>query len=459
MDKPDAVQSSSYVVLGVKERVGYGFGDFASNLSFGFISLFLLFFYTDIYGLTATEASMVFVISRIIDAGFNILTGYFVDKTNTRFGKLRPYLLFGAVPLGILAVLCFYGYDTNHKFYYALISYTVYCLAYTTVNTPYSALTNMITQHEGSRASLSVYRFAFAMLAYLVVSTQAERLIGLFTEPKEGYVFAACVFSGLATLFFLACFKMTKERVTLADDAVPPTIGQMAKAIYTNGPLVNLSMFTIFFYIVYILWMAIAIYFIKYVMKDEPFTPTFFSIQTAAYIAGTVICEKLIPLFGKKGLTLLALVVGALALGIQYFLVDRGHVAIMLCIVVFNLALAAGFVTMWSMIADTVEYAEWKTEVRTEGAIYGFFNFVTKIAMAIGGGLSGLVLQHWGYSAENITDTAVHGINIGMTVIPAVMMLLGFVFVLFYKLDEKTYVDIVKQIAARKETTQAQKPA
>jgi GPH family glycoside/pentoside/hexuronide:cation symporter len=446
-----AIHSKSYVVLGVKEKIGYGFGDLASNFSFGFVSLFLLYFYTDIYGISGIEASLIFVIARVVDAVFNIIIGYLVDKTHTRYGKLRPYLLFGAVPLGILSVLCFTAVDTDLKFYYALITYTIYCLAYTTVNTPYSAMTNMITQHEGSRASLSVYRFVFAIIGYLIVSTSAETLIAQFTVPKQGYIFAVSCFSLLATFFFLACFGMTKERVVVETAEARPTVKEMVKAIYSNTPLINLSMFTVFFYIAYIVWMAIAFYFIKYIIKDENFTATFFLIQSAAYIGGTVLSEKLIAKFGKKSLTIYALLLGAAGCTTQYFFAGDNLYFIMTCICIYSIALGMGFVTMWSMIADTVEFAEWKTGNRAEGAIYGFFNFITKIAMAIGGGLAGLLLDLYGYSAENVTERAVDGINMMMTLLPASMFVLGIIFVLLYKLDEKTYRSIISEIELRKQ--------
>ncbi|MFV0549517.1 MAG: MFS transporter [Limnobaculum xujianqingii] len=451
MKEADSVNSTSYVMLGVKEKIAYGFGDLASNLSFGFVSLFLLYFYTDIYGITAAQASLIFVVARVIDAGFNILIGYLVDKTNTRFGKLRPYLLFGSIPLGFLTVLCFTAVESDMKFYYALITYTVYCMAYTAVNTPYSAMTNMMTQHEGSRASLSVYRFVFAMVGYLIVSTNAEYLISLFTVPREGYIFAVSCFALLATFFFLACFGMTKERVVIEKDVTLPTLREMGRAIYCNTPLLNLSMFTVVVYIAYTLWMAIAIYFIKYILRDESFTASFFAIQTVAYIVGTILCEKLVALMGKKQLTLAAMLFGAIALIIQYFFVQGSLALTMACIFVYSMGMGIAFVTMWSMVADTVEFAEWKIETRAEGAIYGFFNFVTKIAMAIGGGLAGLLLDYSDYSAANITESALNGINIMMTLVPAAMFVLGFMFILFYRLDEKTYVNIVKQIELRKQ--------
>jgi GPH family glycoside/pentoside/hexuronide:cation symporter len=450
--KTAEIASDSYVKVSVREKIGYGFGDLASNLSFGFVSLFLLFFYTNIYGITAVQASLIFVIARVLDALFNIFVGYFIDKTHTRYGKLRPYLLFGAVPLGILTVLCFSTFDTELKFYYALISYTVYCLAYTAVNTPYSAMTNMLTQHEGSRASLSVYRFVLAIVGYLVVSTSADLLISQFTDQKMGYVFAVSCFSLLATFFFLACFGMTKERVKNLPDQKPPTLREMITAVSGNLPLINLSAFTVFFYIAYTVWMAIAIYFIKYTLGDEAFTAKFFAIQSAAYVAGTVISGKLIDMMGKKKMVQFGLLIGILGMLFQYFLAGSNGYLIMTGVCLFSITLGMGFVAMWSMIADTVEYAEWKQGVRTEGAIYGFFNFITKIAMAIGGGCAGMMLDYFNYSSDHISASALNGINLMMTLFPGLMFALGMVFIFFYTLDEHTYRNIIKEIELRKIT-------
>lgn len=444
------IASDSYINVSVREKIGYGFGDLASNLSFGFVSLFLLFFYTNIYGISAVQASLVFVIARIIDAIFNIVVGYLIDKTQTRYGKLRPWLLFGAVPLGILSILCFTPIVSEYRFWYALISYTLYCLAYTAVNTPYSAMTNMMTQHEGSRASLSVYRFVLAIVGYLLVSTGADWLISQFTDQRMGYVFAVSCFSLLATFFFLACFGMTRERVVSLPDQKPPTLKEMIAAVSGNLPLINLSLFTVFFYIAYTLWMAIAIYFIKYSLGDIAFTAKFFAIQSAAYVAGTVISEKLISMMGKKKMVQLGLLTGITGVMFQYFLAGDNLCLIMTGVCLFSVTLGMGFVAMWSMIADTVEFAEWKHGVRTEGAIYGFFNFITKIAMAIGGGLAGLMLDYFDYASDAISAGALNGINLMMTLVPGLMFALGMVFIFFYTLDENTYRQIIKDIELRK---------
>lgn len=444
--------SKSYVVIGVKEKIGYGFGDFASNLSFGFVSLFLLFFYTDIFGITAVQASLIFVIARVVDAIFNILIGFAIDKTHSRYGKLRPWILYGSIPLGFLTVLCFTPLGGEAKFYFALFSYTLYCLAYTAVNTPYSALTNRLTQHEASRSSLSVYRFVLAIVGYLIVSTTADMLISPFSDKQLGYVFAVSCFALLATFLFLACFGMTKERVGEEEECQAPTLREMLRAVIGNAPLINLSLFTVFFYIAYTVWMAIAVYFIKYIIGQEGFTATFFMIQSAAYIAGTVFSEKIIALMGKKKMALLGLGIGILGLLMQYFIAGQNIWLIMTGVCLYSITLGMGFVAMWSMIADTVEHAEWHHGVRTEGAIYGFFNFITKIAMAIGGGCAGWLLDVYDYDAGNVTASSINGINVMMTLFPGAMFAVSALFVVFYSLDENTYRDIVQKISQRKQS-------
>lgn len=212
------IQSSSSVKLGRKEKVGYALGDLASNFSYGFVSLFLLYFYTDIYGLTAAQASLIFLIARTIDANYNLLIGYVIDKTKTKHGKLRPYLLYGAVPLGALTVACFTAVESDFKFWFALCSYTIYCLAYTTVNTPYSAMTNMLTQDSDSRIGLSIYRFIAAMLGFfycLSFSRSAGRF--LLRTKRRLYVYRRyfCHHCYLVVLNLLQFHKGTRRNSRL----------------------------------------------------------------------------------------------------------------------------------------------------------------------------------------------------------------------------------------------------
>lgn len=451
MTPPKILDSSARI--GVVEKIGYGLGDFASNLSFGFVSLFMLFFFTNVYGISATDAALIFAIARVADGIYNLFIGYIIDITNSRFGKMRPFILFGAVPLGVLTVLCFTHVTDSEtsKFLYALISYTAYCFAYTTVNTPYSGLNNCITQDASSRGSLSAYRLAFAYIGYLCVSTSANVIIAQFASTEEGYFFAATIFALLATLLFFACFALTHERVHYELSAAERKVSwaDIKKSIFLNGPLVQLSLFTIFFYIVYTLWMAIAVYYVTYVMENEGFIVTFFAIQSGAAIVGALIADPLVQKLDKKPATYIALGLGVAACLLQY-VVDPHHTAlVMICVAGINCALSIGFVTMWAMVADTVEYAQYQHYVRKEGIIYGFFNFITKVAMAIGGAMAGIALELTHYDANNITAEAVSGINLLMTVVCAALFVLSAIFIYFYAIDRTKYHEIIAALQVR----------
>lgn len=200
------------------EKLAYGLGDFASNLSFTYTSLFLMAFYADAYGLSLAQASSILIIARCLDALFNLAMGCLIDRTRSRYGKLRPYLLWGSLPLGVMTVLNFYVFECSFKFEIALLTYTLYCLIYTFVNTPYAAMTNRLTQHEQSRASLSVYRFVFAFAGYFVVATWSDSLLRLMPGGNNSFAYVVAIFALLATLCFWGCFAGTRERVSITHE-------------------------------------------------------------------------------------------------------------------------------------------------------------------------------------------------------------------------------------------------
>lgn len=187
--KENSVINQNMVKLRVKEKVAFGFGDFSSNLFYAVISYFLLYFYTDINGLSATSASLIFVIARVLDAVFNLLIGFFIDRTKSKYGKLRPYLLYGSIPLSIISIMCFWApnLSANGKFIYALVTYTLFSLSYTLVNTPYSALPTVMTKDSNERSILTSYRMVFAMLGGLAVTTFYGPLTTQFILNQVGY--------------------------------------------------------------------------------------------------------------------------------------------------------------------------------------------------------------------------------------------------------------------------------
>ena len=446
--------NASNVRIGVLEKVGFGLGDFASNLTFGFINLFLLFFFTNVYGLGAADTALIFMFARVIDGLYNLILGHLIDLTHTRFGKLRPYILFGAIPVGVLAILCFTNFSLSGdaKFYYALCTYTCYCLLYTTVNTPYSGLNNIITQDAESRSLLSSYRLAFAYTGYLCVSTCASLILTQFTSAEEGFFYAITLFAVIATALFFGCFALTHERVQteLSPEDRKLKFSDIRDAIFKNWPLLLLSFYTLALYQVFTLWMSVAFYYLYYVMAAPAFASVFFLIQSLTSIVSAIMAGPLLRNFDKKQTILMAMTLGVGAALCQYFFIDpQNKLAVMICVIGINAALTIGLVAMWAMLADTVEYAQFKFGVRKEGLIYGFFNCITRVAMAIGGALAAMALALTNYDPNNLTPESIAGINILMTVACAGFFALAAVLIAFYPIDRHFYSHMIATLQER----------
>lgn len=446
--------NASNVRIGILEKVGFGLGDFASNLTFGFINLFLLFFFTNVYGLGAADAALIFMLARVLDGVYNLILGQLIDLTHTRFGKLRPYILFGAIPVGVLAILCFtnFSLSSEAKFYYALCSYTGYCLIYSTVNTPYSGLNTIITQDAASRSSLSAYRLSFAYTGYLLVSTSASLIIAQFDSAEDGYFYAIAIFAILAIILFFGCFALTHERVQkeLSPEDRKLKLSDIKNVIFKNGPLLQLSLFTLALYQVYTMWMSIAIYYLNYVMAAPEFISVFFLIQALTAIISAIVADPLLRALDKKPTIFMAMTLGVAAALCQYFFIDpQNKVAVMICVIGINAALTIGLVAMWAMLADTVEYAQFKFGIRKEGLIYGFFNCITRVAMAIGGALAAMALALTHYDANNVTPEAIAGINILMTLACAGFFALAALLIAFYPINRSFYQQMITTLQER----------
>lgn len=433
---------SMNVQLSFKEKLSYGVGDGACNISLGLVTLFLLYFYTDIYGLTAAQGGTIFLVGRIVEAVFNLFLGYKIDTYQTEKDKFKPFIFYGAIPLGLITVALFYNFSSDYKFTFALFSYCLYCVLFTIIQTPYTALNNVMTQHEESRTSLSVYRFMCASGGYLLVSYFTETIVSQFDEG--GYFYAAIFYSIIATVLLYICQGNVNERVKEAQPQ-KSSLREQIDIVKSNHPLQLLSAYTGLVYVVYILWFALAVYYINYVMNEPEFVSTFFLVQICAYVVGTLISGALSERFGRKPVIQISLLLSGLVLCLQYIYTESFFI-VMVSVVVFQICLAINFVLMWAMAADTIEYSEWKSKKRNEGIIYGYYNFIVRVAMGIGGAIAGFVLNYFEYNPTDVTDVAVSGINFSFTVLPSILMVLSMMFVFLYPIDEKTYKTIVAEI-------------
>lgn len=436
--------------IGITEKIGYASGDLASNLIYQTTSIYLLFFYTNIYGISAGAAATMFLVVRIFDAINDPIIGTLVDRTNTRFGRFRPYLLFWALPFAGLAFLCFTTPDFTEggKLIYAYLTYVGLSVVYTFVNVPYAALTPAITDDNDQIVSLTSVRMLFANLGGVIVAYFVPFLsnyFGEFTSPSRSWQLTMGIIGVVGALLLLFCFFATKERIKPVnkDDKIKFT--DIFEQFHKNRPLLVLSIFFVLIFGVNSISNSIGVYFVTYNMGRADLV----GLYTVLGSLPAFLCIPLIPYvnrkIGKKALLNISLVlsiVGTLSL----LIIPSDMVSLIL---ISRVVTAIGTLTagafMWALIPETIEYGEYVTGKRLSGLIYSIIGFFFKCGMALGGAIPGLVLAQFGYVANQAqTSEALTGILIGTAVIPAVIMLLAMVDINFYSIDDKKQ----KQVAA-----------
>ncbi|MBU9710328.1 MFS transporter [Evansella tamaricis] len=440
--------------IGMREKIGYASGDLASNLIYQTTSIYLLFFYTNIYGISPGAAATMFLVVRLIDAITDPMVGSLVDKTNTRFGRFRPYLLVWAIPFAGLAFLCFTTPDFSEggKLIYAYITYVGLSIVYTFVNVPYAALTPAITNNNNEIVSLTSVRMIFANLGGVIVAYFIPFLsnyFGEFASPTRSWQMTMGIIGIVGALLLLFCFFSTKERVKpINNEKVKFT--DIFEQFRKNRPLVVLSIFFVLIFGVNSISNSIGVYFVTYNLGREDLV----GLYTVLGSLPAFLCIPLIPTInrkiGKKALlniSLLLSIIGTLSLllipptMIELILVSRVVTAI-------GTLTAGAF--MWALIPETVEYGEYVTGKRLSGLIYSMIGFFFKCGMALGGAVPGLVLSQSGFVANQAqSSTSLTGILIATAVIPAIILIAAMVNINFYSIDEKKRSEIQAALKER----------
>ncbi|HEV8498859.1 MAG TPA: glycoside-pentoside-hexuronide (GPH):cation symporter, partial [Gemmatimonadaceae bacterium] len=294
----------------VKEKVGYAFGDAAANFVFQTMLVFQLAFYTDTFGITAAAAGTLFLVVRVWDAVFDPIMGVVADRTNTRWGKFRPWILWTAVPFGIVGFLAFTTppFGPQGKLLYAYVTYIALMMVYSANNLPYSALSGVITGNLTERTSLSAYRFVFAMSAAFLIQGLALPMVNYFGQGNsaKGYQITMGIFSALAVVFFVITFFTTKERVQ-PDPTQKSSIQQDFADLGRNRPWLAVFALTIFVFITLSMRGGVMVYYFKYFVQREDLFSLFNVCGLAATIVGVVGSTPLAKRFGKRDVFIVGL--------------------------------------------------------------------------------------------------------------------------------------------------------
>lgn len=454
----------------LKEKIAYGFGDAASSMFWKIFSMYLLFFYTDVFGLTAAAVGTMFLVTKVWDSLFDPLVGIYSDRVETRWGKFRPFLLWVAVPFAVIGVFTFYtpNFSYNGRLIYAYITYSLMMMVYSLINVPYASLLGVISADGKVRTTLASYRMVFAFCGSLFALWLIEPLVkyfgdGTLTSP-QGWFYTIMVFGVITTLLFWGCFAGTRERVKPIREEQSP-LKEDLKDLLSNKPwwiLLGAGVATLLFNTIRD---GGAIYYFKYFLsKADHETFAIFGMGTgmsyltiylvlgqAANIIGVVLATPLANKVGKKNTFFGAMLLAAILSLAFYFLTKNEMTLILIFQFVIGICAGCIFPLLWSMYADTADYSEWKQGRRATGLIFSASSMSQKLGWAFGGAATGWLLAYFGFKA-NIpqSESAQWGIRLMLSVLPAIGAGISMLFISIYPLSEEKLKNISKELNERR---------
>ena len=434
--------NTSSLKLPFKEKVGYALGDTASHFVWDMVGFWLMFFYTDIYGISAAAAGTIMLIARFWDMAIDPLIGVLSDRTNTRWGKFRPYILFGAVPYAVLSVLTFTtpNFGEFGKILYAGTTYVLLMTAYAFINLPYSALGAVMSPDTYERAGLNTYRFIAGFVGQFVVTGLALTLAEFFGggDKAQGFQYTIVLFAFLSLVFFFITFKTTKERVSPPKEQENSLRGDFS-SLFKNKAWVILAIVGIISFIMFAIQNAAVAYYFKYYIGNENNVQLFNVVGTVALIVALPLSKPLAKRFGNRNVFIGSSIIS----GIFFMLIYLPGVDNLVSVYIFNvlakMAYAPAVPLLWTMIADSADYGEWTTGRRATGLYFSAAVFAQKAGWGIGAALAGWILAISQFVPNAVqTDTAITGIKLLVSVIPGLLYMSCAIFMIFYKIDSKT---------------------
>jgi glycoside/pentoside/hexuronide:cation symporter, GPH family len=469
--------------LSIKEKIGYSLGDLAANLVFQTLMTYLAYFYTDIYGLSPTHSSIIMLVVGLIAAFiFNPIIGAIADRTTSKWGKFRPWILWTSVPLGVVALLAFTTPDFSYqgKVIYAVVTYTFLLLLYAANNLPYSALSGVITGDMAERNSLSSYRFVAVMFAQFFVQVF---MLGIIKSAGNGdkaigIEKVMTILAIVGTIMLLITFFTTKERIVPKPEqksSVKEDLGDLLK----NKPwLIMLTLTTLVFITLALKGGSYVYYFENYVDKeqlalfikpildflssvglnhfgDDPISAGFGLFNAGGIIfmiVGITLSKRLADKYGKRDIFGLFLFISTLFI-IAFYFYPPQSVSLMFFSQIFH-----GFFygitipILWAMIADVADYSEWKNNRRATAIIFSAMMVGLKAGLSIGGALTTSLLGLFNYipNSSEQPETAINGIKLLVSIFPAIPFLIGVGLLFFYEINKKMEVQIESDLKQRR---------
>lgn len=457
------------LMVGIGEKVSYGLGDMASSMFWKIFGMYLLFFYTDVFGLAPAAVGTMFFVTRIWDAVNDPIFGMLADRTESRWGKFRPWLLWGAIPFSVFGVLTFavppQTWAPWTRLLYAYVTYTLMMMAYSAVNVPYASLLGVISSDGKTRNSLSSYRMFFAYVGSFVALAMTEPLVRTFTERtgsvSGSWTLAVLVIGTVCTVLLLLCFRGVHERVRPSGEGGGSVREDLGDLLLHNRPWWILLGAGVTALVFNSIRDGAAIYYFKYYVGQDSVSVAggFFTLSSLylmagqlANMAGVALSAPLADRFGKKPVYMGAMVIAAALSVVFYFLAPDRLVPIFVLQILISICAGSIFPLLWSMYADIADWSEWKNGRRATGLIFSSSSMSQKFGWTVGGALTGWLLSYYGFQANEAQSAeAMQGIRAMLGWLPAVGAVLSAVFVCFYPLGDGRMDAVEKELAARRD--------
>ena len=455
MKRTDNAYEGENRSLHMKERIGYGVGDFANNMMYTPVNSFFTYFLTNVAGLGAGVVGTILLVSRLMDGVSDLIVGSFMEKIHSKHGKARPWLLWWCIPFAISLVLMFSAPDLGKtgKIIYAFLTYNLaVTVVYTAINLPFGSLAALMTKNQTERGYLNISKMVFAFGGGMVVNAATLPMVKYFGNDAAAWQKTFLIYGVVAIIFFLIVFFTTKEAVTeeakKAGTEEKVSIPHALKSLIHNKYwMILLAIF--FLNSVVNAFIGVNVYYAQYIMNDDSLVGSLSIFQNIASFAAFAVCTGIIRKVGKQKIAISGVAISFI--GYAMVLLNPTSYAILyIAAVVKGVGNAALSGVMYGMLADTVEYNDWKSGIRAEGLVFSANSIGQKIGSGIGSAVLGWVLAAFGFVSSSSAQpaSAISGIRVIFLYVPLVVFAIMFVILLFYKLD-KEYGHIVEELEKR----------
>ncbi len=472
--------------LSIKEKIGYSLGDLSANLVFQTLITYLAYFYTDIYGLNADDATaIIFFVGTAAAIGFNPIIGALADRTNSKWGKFRPWILWTALPLGVTSVLAFTTPDFSYsgKVIYAVVTYTLLLLLYAGSNLPYSALSGVITGDMKERNSISAYRFVAVMFAQFFVQVFMLPIIMYAGDGDKalGIEITMTWLAVIGTILLLITFITTKERIVPTQEQSSSLLEDIKDLIKNIPWVIMLTITTLLFITLSMKGGAYVYYFENYVSENslsnfispildflsniginffgnDPVSAGFGLFNAGGIIfmiAGISLSKMLADKYGKRNVFGVFLFISTLFILVFYILSPDSINLIFGAQIFHGFFYGITIPLLWAMIADVADYSEWKNNRRATAIIFSAMMVGLKLGLSIGGALVASVLGSYGYVPNSVgeqTESAILGTKMLVSIFPSIPFLVAAALLFFYVIDKKMEEKIEKDLLKKRKS-------